>query len=300
MSDEFYRDAHVGITARLMELQMRIDEREGEMTAAFWEAIDPEVRERLAALRGGRELAARETNDLNVLTRSEAMQAAYLEELDGLIATLPSLEASWAEVPDDVAAPSPIGSRGDENFATGHDAVTLFQDLHAMVRDRARDVEMSGEAPSCLVRFKERGCPFALRATTYANGNRQVGEVGMWLVTSVARALPPLVVRHESLVLSVGKALGLKHDVEVGDPSFDGLFIIEGTQEAADLFLTPSVRAQLLSLARFDVPTLEIDSNARHASLRWRFEPATKALDAAIRILTAVRETPPSIRFRRE
>ena len=43
-----------------------------------------------------------------------------------------------------------------------------------------------------------------------------------------------------------------------------------------------------------------VDSNARHASLRWRFEPAKKALDAAVRILAAVRDTPPSIRFRRE
>lgn len=300
MSDDFYRDAHVGIRARITELQMRIDEREGQMTASFWEALGPGIRERLASLRGGRGLAALESNDLDDLTRSESMQAAYLEELDGLIATLPSLEASWAEVPEEVAAPFPIGSRGDFNFATGHDAATLFQALLTMVRERARDVEMTGAAPSCLVRFRERGCPFALRATTYSNNNSQVGEVGMWLVTSIARALPPLVVRHESLVLSVGKALGLKHEVEVGDPSFDGLFLIEGTQEAADLFLTPSVRALLMALARFDVPTLEIDSNARHASLRWRFEPATKALDAAIRILTAVRETPPSIRFRRE
>ncbi len=60
------------------------------------------------------------------------------------------------------------------------------------------------------------------------------------------------------------------------------------------------MRAQLLVLARYDVPTLEVDPQARVASLRWRFEPAAKALDAAVRILTAVRESRARVRFRNE
>jgi hypothetical protein len=60
------------------------------------------------------------------------------------------------------------------------------------------------------------------------------------------------------------------------------------------------VRTQLLVLARYDVPTLDIDPQARTASLRWRFEPAPKALDAAIRILVAVRESRSRVRFRTE
>lgn len=121
----------------------------------------------------------------------------------------------------------------------------------------------------------------------------------MFLVTSIPRALPPLLVRHESLVLSVGRALGLTYEIEVGDPSFDGLFLIEGSKAAANLYLVPMVRGWLLALARFDVPTLEIDPARRLASLRWRFEPAPKALEAAVRILRAVRETPPSVNFRK-
>jgi hypothetical protein len=117
-----------------------------------------------------------------------------------------------------------------------------------------------------LARFRDRGAPFALRATLYAQGNGQVSEVAMWLVTSIPRALPRLVVRHETLVLSVGKKLGLKREVEVGDTSFDGLFLIEGTKEAADRYLGTAVRAQLLALSRFDIPTRRSGSSPRCAS----------------------------------
>ena len=88
------------------------------------------------------------------------------------------------------------------------------------------------------------------------------------------------------------------HGIEVGDPSFDGLFVIEGTKAAASLFLGPAVRAQLLVLAHFDVPTLHVHPTSRTASLEWRFEPAPKALDAAVRVLRAVRESKPRLQFR--
>src|SRR3989442_1563436 len=79
-----------------------------------------------------------------------------------------------------------------------------------------------------------------------------------------------LVVRHESLAMSFGKALGIKHEIEVGEPSFDGLFLIEGNKEAALRMLSPNVRGLLMTLARFDVPTLEIDPPHRVAQLFWR------------------------------
>lgn len=297
MSSDSYRDAHVGIRARLAELDARIQDREAEVTAAFWETLDPAVREQLVALRAGAELAT--SDSLDELARAEGMLAAYIDELDRMIATLPAMEAEWAEIPDHVdAPPAPHGVFGYRLAA--HEASEVERTFTAMVRERARDAVVEGASPSYLARFRDRDAPFALRATIYTNGNGQVAEVAMWLVTSIARALPRLVVRHESLVLSVGKALGLKHEVEVGEPSFDGLFLIEGTKEAAELFLVPAVRAQLLVLARYDVPTLDIDPQARTASLHWRFEPAAKALDAAIRILVAVRESRSRVRFRND
>jgi hypothetical protein len=299
MSGDLYRDAHVGIRARLAELEARIQDREAEVTEAFWETLEPALREQLVSLRAAAELAT--SDSLEELARAEGMLAAYIDELDRRIATLPAMEAEWAETPDEVAdPPAPASSFAHHQLATLDEATEMVRAFTAMVRERERDAVVEGESPSYVARFRDRGAPFALRATIYTNGNGQIAEVAMWLVTSIARALPKLVVRHETLVLSVGKALGLKHEVEVGEPSFDGLFLIEGTKEAADLFLVPAVRTQLLVLARYDVPTLDIDPQARTASLRWRFEPAPKALDAAIRILVAVRESRSRVRFRTE
>ncbi len=296
MTTDLYRDAHVGLRARLHELEVRILDRESEVTEAFWDTLPELERERLGQLRSALELVRADV--FEDLVRAEGMLAAYLDELDALIATLPSLEADWAEVPDSVAPP-PLPDSWSLGFVPSGTARGIVRQFEAMVWERDRDAVFIKEGGITRVaRFREGGCPLALRATVLTTANEEVGEVAMTLVTSIARALPPLVVRHESLVLTVGKALGIKHEVEVGDASFDGLFLIEGSQEAADLFLVPHVRSQLLTLARFDVPTLTVDPRARVASLQWRFEPAAKALEAAVRVLTAVRETPPSVRFR--
>ncbi|MEA2748102.1 MAG: hypothetical protein QOI41_2245 [Myxococcales bacterium] len=302
MSDDLYRDAHIGLRARIAELEARIEARESEVTESFWESLAPKLREELGALRNEPALGTSPSVEpsLDDLTRTEAMLAAYLDELERLIATLPATEAEWAIRPDDVADPPEPKFPFYNGAPSAEEAAMLFRHFGAMVRERARDAEILDLSPMYLARFRERGCPFALRATLYTAGNGQVAEVGMWLVTSIPRALPRLVVRHETLVLSVGKVLGLKHEVEVGDTSFDGLFLIEGTKAASDLYLVPAVQAQLLALSRFDIPTLDVDPTARTASLRWRFEPAAKALDAAVRILTAVRESRPSVRFRNE
>jgi hypothetical protein len=299
MTGDLYRDAHVGLRARLGELAGRIEDREAEVTEAFWETIPTEERRRLGELLRGFDLVSADV--FEELVRAEGMLASYLDELEGLIARLPAIEADWAEVPDEVTPPPPPPESWSMRLLNRGAARGIVRSFEAMVWERDRQaVFQKEEGITCLARFREGGCPLALRATVLTSANEEVGEVAMSLVTSIARALPPLVVRHESLVLTLGKALGIKHEVEVGEPSFDGLFLIEGTQEAADLFLLPNVRSQLLTLARFDVPTLTVDPPARVASLRWRFEPASRALDAAVRVLTSIRETSPSLKFRRE
>ncbi|MBX3189571.1 MAG: hypothetical protein KF819_21275 [Labilithrix sp.] len=298
MTIDLYRDAHVGIRARLAELSARMREREAEVTDAFWASLDHGVRERLASLREALELV--DAPSLEELARAETSLAAYVDELGALIARLPSVEAAWHELPDEVPTPPPPPSSWWFERASSSEADGILRGLTAIVRERDRDAQVLSDGPNSYVtRFTDRGCPFALRATMLAQ-NGQVLEVPMWLVTSVPRAAARLLLRPETLMLSVVKALGIKREIEVGEPSFDGLFLIEGAKETAARYLLPGVRAQLLALSRFDIPTLEIDPPSRIASIQWRFEPAAKALDAAIRILTAIRETPPELRFRKE
>ena len=297
MPGDLYRDAHLGLRARLAELEVRIRDTEAELTDAFWASLDPRERERLSALRDALELVRSES--FEELARAEQLLSSYADELARRVAALPGLEEEWCALPDE--APDPPLEREPWVLGLPSQAETsqLVRAFRAMVRERDRRAEVVDGKRSCLARFRDRNAPFSLRATAYTNGNGQIAEVAMWLMTSVPRAAPRLVVRHESLVQAFGKALGLKHEVEVGEPSFDGLFLIEGSKEAADRLLVPSVQTMLLTLARFDVPTLDIDPPRRVASLRWRFEPAPKALEAAVGVLATIREAEAVVRFRR-
>lgn len=298
MGGDLYRDAYVGIRARLGELQTRVHEREAEVTDSFWQSLPEDTAERLTRLRGGLELVA--ATELDELARGEELLSAYVLELEGLLARLGAMEADFTRVPDEVEVAlvrrepplweEPVDGSPEE----------LQRAFASLVTERdAGAVLTSVGRMSHFARFRSLGVPYALSCSILSANTSFIGEVGMTLFTSIARATPPFVARHETVVLTVGKALGIKEDVEVGDPSFDGLFLLEGTQEAADLYLTAPVRSALLTLARYDVPTLIVDPEERLASLQWRFEPAAKALDAALRVLAAIRQTPPPRRFRR-
>jgi hypothetical protein len=296
MPADLYRDAHVGVRARLTELEVRVREREAELTEAFWASLEPYVRERLGWLRDALDLVT--SDSLEELTRAEGLLSAYAEELDLWIAQAPALEQAWLELPNDVLDPPVVPESGPSLSA--EDGRAFVKTFSATVRETQREAEIVEDGWwSCLARFRHHGAPFALRASALANGNGRVGEVAMQLVTSVARATPRLLVRHESLFAAVTKAMGWRHEVEIGDASFDGLFLIQGAQKDARRFLAPNVRTFLMTLARFDVPTLEIDPPRRTASLSWFFEPAVAAIEAAIRTLTVIREMPSEISFRR-
>lgn len=294
MPADLYRDAHVGIRARLAELEARVRDRETELTDAFWASLEPYVRERLASMREALDLVGADT--LDELARAEVLLSAYAEELDVWIARAPALEEAWLEVPADVDDPPLVLATGPQLSTTdGRDFQRTFK---SAVRESTNEVEIVEDGWwSCLARFRHRDAPFALRASALPSGNGQLGEVAMQLVTSVARATPRLVVKHESLFAAVSKAMGWKHEVQVGDASFDGLFLIQGAKKDAHRFLLPNVRSFLMTLARFDVPTLEIDPPKRTASLTWFFEPAVSAIKAAVRTLAAIRETPATISF---
>lgn len=293
---DLYRDAHVGIRARLADLEARVREHEAELTEAFWMNLEPYVRERLAALRAALGLVA--ADSLEDLTRAEVLLSAYADELDTWLASAPALEEEWLELPDEV--PDPPSERASGPALLADEGRAFVRAFEAILRGTHRPSELVEEGWwSAVARFRYRDAPFVLRASGMANGNGHLGEVAMHLVTSVARATPCLVVRHVSLLAAVGKVMGLEHEVEIGDPSFDGLFLIQGEKKDAVRLLTPSVRASLMTLARYDVPTLEIDPPRRIASLRWNFEPTLGAIESAIRALSSIREAPAAISFRR-
>ncbi len=296
MPTGLYRDAHLGIRARLRELEARIRDREAEVTDAFWESLDAEVRAHLARLKAS--VGKIDATSLDELAAAEGALSQYASTLDALIRQLPAVEEEWREVPADVAdppdiRPRPWALRFDAEGA--HQAERLFE---AAVRERDRAAEiMAPRRGAMLARFRDRDAPFALRGQVISDNNGNVVDVALHLVTSISRATPPLSLRHETMLHAFGKVLGVKREVDVGDDSFDGLFFVESTKDAVERLLPPQVRAQLMALARYDIPTLVVDPRAQTASLRWRFEPNAKALDAAVRVLASIREAGGVVRF---
>ncbi len=296
MRDQFYRDAHVGLCARLSELEARIRAREAELTPAFWMSLDPYVRERLEHSRAA--LALVRSDSLSLLTEAEARLSAYADELDAWVGRAPQLAERWGEVPEDVDEPAAPRMSGFP-LASG-DWSDFARQFHAAVREAAPEATIvRTSARALMARFRSRGAPFVLRAMAFAGWTGHLRDSGMQLVTSVARAAPKLVVKHESLLVAVRKSMSLWRDVEIGDASFDGLFAIDGEESDAQRLLIPKVRAALLALARFDVPTLRVDPTHCAASLSWSFEPAAGAITAAIRALIGIREIPVAVTFRR-
>lgn len=301
MAADLYRDARLGLRSRIRELVARIRERETDVTDTFWASLDEDATQRVAAMFDAVDLvSAGKELSLDEMAQAETQLARGLERVDELFARLPTLEEEWGEVPDEVEPPLPLSEPWPFVLISHGLRAEVENAFTQMIRERDPGATIvRDERRSWLATFSHQGVPFALRATAYSNGGEQLTEVPMCLVTSVPRCIPRLLVRHETVLLAFGKALGVKHEVEVGEASFDGLFLIEGEEETAKRMLSPRVQSLLLTLARYDVPTLEIDPPRRRASIAWRFEPAPAALDAAVRVLTAVRETDARVRFRR-
>ena len=64
------------------------------------------------------------------------MLAAYLDELERLIATLPAIEAAWIELPDDVADPPSRGASRSATAAPSEEEASIV--LRAVHGDGAR------------------------------------------------------------------------------------------------------------------------------------------------------------------
>src|SRR6185295_253799 len=134
MPADSYRDAQVGIRARLGDLDSRIREKEGEVTEDFWESLDAHVRERLSILRDA--LLLLDSESFEELAHAEGQLATYESELDRLVARLPAIEEEWLRVPDVVPDPQPDVDAGPIlSPEAGREFVQRFE---SMVRDRDR------------------------------------------------------------------------------------------------------------------------------------------------------------------
>jgi hypothetical protein len=301
MGEGFYRDGSLGMRARVAAQALEVAELHARLTPAFWERMPVDVAERLRALRCG---APADNADQAELARSEAALDAYRSALEQAIVQVPTVLADLVALPD--AAPTPgldlpgwavfFGTPRAPtwgNVPTKEEVRALGAGLHkALGGSRYEGVSFETVGLTTLAHFRSRGAPFAIGTAPAFNSDGHKEGAQVALATSVAQATPRLLLRAETWGDDVLKSIGLRSEMELGDMTFDGLFLVQGDPAARGL-LTAETRAGLVFLAKYDVPRLVVEHG--EARLHWRWEPDAVMIDAAVQVLAAIRKAPAQV-----
>jgi hypothetical protein len=247
------------------------------------------LRERISRLRadvehGNDEEAVDASCDELATSLEEAL--ALTEERHGDLRTMP-FEHPSAPALDDLWGPV-----GTENAA---------EPLLAQLTETARRLDPNTSAdrtgPRLTARFihdntpmlwsVHLGLPIAGRDAvvfSFASGSH-------WLATCVPPDFPNISIRPEGITDSIGKALRLKQEVELGHPAFDDAFFVEGQEHFTDALLTRPVRDALLDRLRLGELTFRV--GATTASVAWKTGLIGGVIGSALRpsadILVALR-----------
>lgn len=122
-----------------------------------------------------------------------------------------------------------------------------------------------------VARFRESDTPHVLHVVPKLDAQSldAVSFAGT-LRAPMPERTPELDVRVQRTHHSVGKALGIAHELETGDPDFDAAFWIRGDRRALS-FLPGNVRSLLVSLAHERAPRLRLQRGA--VSFEWSGAP---------------------------
>jgi hypothetical protein len=297
MGEGVYRDGLVGVRMRAEDLVREVVLREARLTPTFWERAPTDMSERLRRLKS--EVPAPGPS-LEALTRLAEALDAYRHALDDAIARVPALQATLFAPPDTTPSPG-LDLPAWAVFFDGVGATAMTGTYAQSVEEHGAALRKALGAPqydqvafdaqglSLLARFRCKGVPFAIGTAPAFSRNEYLGGAQVAIATSVSHATPRLVLRAETWGDDVLKAVGVRQDMEFGDMTFDGLFLVQGDREASGM-LSPESRAALLRIAKYDVPSLIVEH--AEARLHWRWEPDGAMIDAAVQVLAGIRNGP--------
>jgi len=279
---DVYRDPLAGLQAK----RATAEALEGGVPSLLWSICAPERRAEIARLheRGFSDDSAEANDSIDVLiSRLEDFVAhARAELVCGAEVDEP---AEWAEpvvLDEGVLAP----------FRDG-----LLRALSAY----AGPVSLERLDNRTLgARFQSTGVPLVLRAKLAApsahNDPWIRPDYQCNVRTSVPACLPELELTTERVWHSVEKAVGLAHEVQLGDPAFDDAFWVRGDPDLAKALLAPRVREELLVLS-WRTPRLSVKSGLVDVEWQGRWEPTRQgelldavraAIGAALTIRTLI------------
>ncbi len=295
MGEGIYRDALLGLRARIADLVARIAEHEHRVTVDLVHFLPLDLQHRIATARTARSHVGEAFEELS---REEEREAAYLALLDEALALVPALErelrALPPEAPELARAPSRVWGAG-WGLQMSESLTTVGAVLARVVarHDPRAELEALDEF-AFRARLTAMQSPISLLVECFVSRDRPL-EPHVQIGTSVARGASKVRVAPESWSQTLARQVGLFHALLTNDPDFDDRFIVEGDAAQAARILSPPVRASLLAIAHDDVPELVVQDG--HAILRWSFEPTERALDAAFFVLGRVRAADVSLRL---
>jgi hypothetical protein len=284
---EVYRDAMIGLRARIAEMDSVADERERRFAPDLLVHLPHEMRERLAELR---EACGPHGDTIDELARAERDRSIYVELLDRALALAPELEVRLREVPTSAPRLKRRGTGAPVFLSQAVIGEALLQVGKVVARvvtrhDPSAEV-VNLDGLTFAAELRAHGAPLALLVECFVDPERPF-EPRVQVATSVAEGTPHLHVAPEGWMHAVARTMGLRAHSATGDESFDERFVIEGESFAARSLLGADVRAALLAIGREDVPDLLVEGGA--AIISWSFEPSDRALHAAFFALGRLR-----------
>lgn len=292
-----YRDPTAGHRLRVRALADEVARIEQSLRPAVWRLLPSELAQATAASRRRWEDARPQVERAEL--EADALQAlltlveTYRKQLEQVIELLPELRATHCTRPRQAPpmAPEVMSQREKREFEKTFGPLQKVWEgsraavLSTLAELGARVDSLPPRAPGSrdvVARFSLLGVPYVTRV-----------QHDWQLATGIPTAAAPLAVRPElyrhSLLL---KPLGLTRDLEFGEMLFDELFLVQADDEAeARALLDEGVRAGLLELAAWTVPSLKVADGAAHLHFGVAHEAqATKLLRRACELLAAIRE----------
>lgn len=280
-----YRD---GFQARRRRIEFGFEEqieRDGRVTDELQMSLPKPLRSALLAMR--KKLRVPKVRDADSAGEAEVALEACRSVLDEVYRLAPELERAHNALPTDVDTngimPAPSRIIYSSSLEYEYELLDILPG-HVERLDPSAEIVVDRQRAIVTASFGRRqGVPFFL-----ATGlDTQRGGSVITIATGVRRSTPNLKLRPQLFGHAFSKAVGLTRDIEVGDAELDGRFLIDAEQEDARRMLTASVRRDVLRIAAFDEPVLVV--GAGRASLNWRYDLTYPPLEAALRILTAMR-----------
>ncbi|MBX3268665.1 MAG: hypothetical protein KF729_00295 [Sandaracinaceae bacterium] len=270
-----YRGDGEASAERLAALDAEIAGLEARLTPIFWEraapvfGIDPPSKRPLGSLEARHDRIAR--------------LEATLERARHAPAAAPELPRR---------GPPPEGVLASIGEALSFAPAEILDAARDAARAHAADVSLDYRSyATWSARFRAREAPIDL---TIAIGKKENDSSVFATVETTVAPAAVLRLDPEGILEDLLETLGLRREVELGDPSFDPVFLIRGDAPSARALLTADVRRALLAVnaqanlratvrdglarIRCAAQTREVFARMIEVAARWHATPSPHAL----------------------